>query len=282
MPLGVHLSMARGLKKTMEKALALGFSALQIFAKNPRSWRAGPFDTEGASFVRMHRKTMGIQYWAVHMAYLNNPCSQDPDLFDKTLASLQLEAWRSQSMGADALVIHPGNRKGSSVEEAILRVQKTIEMLLMFPEIQILVENTPGSGSQIGACFSELGKIVSPFPLERVGMCFDTCHAFARNYDLRTENNWQETLNQLFEAIHPQRLRLIHVNDSKYGLGSGRDGHTHPGQGYIGLEGFQAMMTAEQLQGIPMILETPGNPEMEGQANITLLKGLATQSEEQG
>jgi len=273
--LGIHLSIGQGLKRTMEEALDLDCNCVQIFSKNPRGWNAGKFDQGGADFVRENRKERGIDPWVVHATYLVNPCSPDEDLYSRSLSSLELEVGRAEAMGADFFVIHPGNTKGSSSQEAINRLQKSLDFLLgKFHAISFLVEGMAGRGSELGGDFLELSKIVSPFAPEKVGICLDTCHLFAAGFDIRTEEGWRSTLDKFFAHIDHQRLGLIHVNDSVYPLGAKKDRHTHLGKGEIGVEGFRAMVNRPELRNIPLILETPGEARKEGQNNLEFLRNL--------
>ncbi len=275
MRLGIHLSMGRGLKRTMEEAQELGCNTVQIFSKNPRSWKAGKFDQEGADLVYREKQDRDLRPWVVHATYLINPCSPDDDLYYRSREGLELEIGRAELMGADYYVLHPGNRKDSSPEQSIKRLQHNLAYLLeKFNSINLLVEGMAGRGSELGASFLELSKIVAPFSPTRVGICLDTCHLFAAGWDIRTDKGWRKTLDLFFSHIDYQRLQLIHVNDSVYPLGSRQDRHTHLGQGKIGREGFRAMINRPELREIPLILETPGSVREEGRKNLEFMRRL--------
>jgi len=273
--LGIHLSIGQGLQKTMEEALDLNCNTVQVFAKNPRSWKAGKFDQKGAAFIRQNKKDLGIDPWVVHATYLINPCSPDEDLYSRSISALELEVGRAEEMGAEFFVIHPGNSKKSSSQEAINRLHNTLNHLLEnFHAIRFLVEGMAGAGTELGADFLELSKIVSPFDPGKVGICLDTCHLFASGFDIRSENGWRKTLDQFFSHIDHQRLGLIHVNDSVHNLGENKDRHTHLGEGEIGRQGFEAMVKLPELRNIPFILETPGVARKEGKRNLDFLRSL--------
>lgn len=276
MRLGLHLSIGRGFKKTLQKATDLNCNALQIFSKNPRSWEVGPFDAEGAAYVKANKEAMGVAPWVVHVTYLINPATPDPILYEKSLQSLAIELKRSIALGAEYFVIHAGNRKGSSISAAIARLQKTIGLLTekFGDKIKLLVENSTGKGTELGAHFDELATIVRPFPTTSVGICFDTCHAFSAGYDMRDEKSWHNTSRRLFDAIDSERLSLLHVNDSLGELASCIDRHTHLGEGEIGLAGFRAIFSDDRMRALPCILETPGRPEVEGIKNLNYLRKM--------
>ncbi len=276
MRLGLHLSMSRGLKKTLQEALDLNCNTLQIFSKNPRSWRVSAFDEEGAAYVKANKGAMGVAPWVVHVTYLINPATPDPLLYEKSLQSLFVELERSLAMGADYFVIHAGNRKDSSVDSAIARLQKTLGLATerFGDQIKILLENSTGKGSELGADFAELAEIVKPFSPASVGICFDTCHAFAAGYDMRDEASWRNTGRRLFDTIDADRLALLHVNDSQGELGSRIDRHTHLGEGQIGPAGFRAIFSDKRMRALPCILETPGQPAVEGLKNLNFLRKM--------
>ncbi len=275
MRLGIHLSIGQGLQKTAQEALDLNCNTVQIFSKNPRSWKAGKFDEEGADFIRKNKNELGLEPWVVHVTYLVNPCSPEEEQFSRSLEALELEVARAEAMGAEYFVLHPGNRKKSSPQEAIGRLQKTLDHLVQqFHSICFLLEGMAGSGTELGSDFLELSKIVAPFSPDRVGICLDTCHLFAGGFDIRDERGWQRTLDRFFSHIDHKRLGLVHVNDSIHPLGSKKDRHTHLGEGEIGAEGFKAMLKRPELRNIPLILETPGEAQKEGKRNLDFLRGL--------
>ena len=277
MRLGLHLSIGKGFKNTLKETLALNCNAVQTFVKNPRGWQGGAFDEEGASYVKANKDKLGIRPWVVHGSYLVNPCSPDSSIYEKSLASLLLEMERAISLGADYFVMHTGNRKGNTPEEAVLLLQKTIDQLLarFSGRVKILLENSSGKGSEIGSSFLELALITAPFPVNLLGICLDTCHAFSAGYDLRDKDAWAKTKNLLFAELDTKRLTLLHVNDSVGELNSHVDRHAHLGEGEIGKDGFFAIFQDDQMASIPCILETPGDPKVEGIKNIKFLRKMA-------
>ncbi len=267
--------MGRGWQQTLDEAQELGCNTVQVFAKNPRSWKAGKFDQEGAELVCREKQLRELKPWVVHATYLINPCSPDDDLYYRSREGMELEIERAELMGAEYYVLHPGNRKDSTPEQSINRLRNNLAHLLeKFSSITLLVEGMAGQGSELGASFLELSKIVAPFSPARVGICLDTCHLFAAGWDIRNDEGWRRTLDRFLAHIDYQRLQLMHVNDSVFPLGSGQDRHTHLGEGEIGQEGFRAMINRPELRKIPFILETPGSARDEGRQNLDFMHGL--------
>lgn len=272
---GIHLSISGGFQKTLQLAEELQCTTLQVFVRNPRSWKAGTFDKEGAIFAKEQSPQKGINPWVVHVSYLINPCSPDKDIYEKSLHALEIEVSRAILLGAEFFVMHPGNHKNTTVPRSIWRLQKTLDYLMnKFPDIVFLLENTAGSGTSLGGSFNELAQAINMFPQENVCLCFDTCHALAGGYDIRSSHGWSTTLKEIDNEMDTKRLKLLHVNDSLAPLGSGIDRHTHLGEGHIGQSGFKAMLEEPLLRNLPMILETPGDPKVEGSRNLNFLRNL--------
>jgi deoxyribonuclease-4 len=216
--------------------------------------------------------------------YLLNPASPDEVLFERSVAALEQEVKRAGSLGIDRIVTHLGAHKGSGIEPGIARIVAALDRVIASETfstdkgVEILLENTAGTGTTMGASFSELGEIISALSdASRVGICLDTCHAFAAGYELRTCEGLAKTLKTLDREVGLGRLKVIHLNDSKYPLGSRHDRHAHIGHGEIGIEGFSLIVNHKELRDLPFILETP--KKFDGQAdadriNLDLVRSL--------
>ena len=262
--LGCHLSIAKGFSRAIDEAEALGNTALQVFTHSPSVWRMKPIEPDTASRFRARRTDSPIAYLVVHTMYLLNLASPDDDLHRRSFDALIEEVQRAGLLGADALVTHLGAHVGSGTEAGIGRIVAAFDRLVRSstwdeaPDVRLLLENTAGSGSTIGSSFDEIAAILASLcDASRLGVCLDTCHAFAAGYDLRTGDALDATLEDFDRAIGLDRLEMVHLNDSLYPLGARRDRHAHIGRGEIGSTGIGAVVRHPRLRDRPFLLETP-------------------------
>jgi len=270
MLLGCHLSIGKGFTGALTAAEDLGINTLQIFSHNASSWRMKPIPEEKATTFRSHLEASSIEFVVIHTMYLLNLASPDAELFEKSGAALEEEVARAGLLGIDYLVTHLGAHKGTGREAGIARIVEALDRLAQsrtfatYPHVSLLLEDTAGTGTTMGARFSALGTILrSVSDARRLGVCLDTCHAFAAGYELRTPEGLEETLAAFDREVGLPRLQLIHLNDSKYPLGSRRDRHAHIGRGEIGEQGFALVVNHPLLRELPFVLETP--KEIDGQ-----------------
>ncbi len=258
--IGAHVSTAGGSYKAFERGLEIGCTALQIFVKSPNQWRAKPIDP--ADIQKFH-EAHATNPWPVtaHAAYLINLASQKEDISEKSRAGLADELARCDLLGVSGLVFHPGARLGAGVEVGIEDVARNMDAVLAAsPDVRtkLLLENTAGQGSTIGVRFEELAGIIALLDEpDRVGVCLDTCHAFAAGYDLRTPAGYEAVLAEFDSVIGLERLLCVHLNDSKHPLGSHKDRHENIGDGEIGAECFAVIVNDDRLAAVPKLLETP-------------------------
>ncbi len=276
--LGAHMSVAGGLAAAFVRLERAGGEALQIFTRNQRQWRAAPVTAEEAASFRAAWHRAGGPPVAAHDSYLINLASDMPETVRKSGAALAGELDRCAALGIDFLVMHPGSHLGGGVKEGIGRFVYHLDAVLADSDsaVTVLLETTAGQGTNLGARFEELAAMIdrSRHP-QRLGVCFDTCHAFAAGYDIRTPATYHRTFAEFDRLLGLDRLRLFHLNDSLNGLGSRVDRHTHIGQGEIGLEAFRFLMNDPRFASRPMILETPkGDDLAEDIENLTLLRSL--------
>jgi len=284
MLLGCHLSIGKGFTGALVAAENLGINALQIFSHNASSWRMKEITSETAASFRQHFSESPVEYVVIHTMYLLNLASPDEALFERSIASLEEEIRRAGLLGIDQIVTHLGAHKGSGIDAGISRITTALDRVLSsdsvrrYPHVHVLLEDTAGAGTTMGTTFSELGAIIDGLSdASHIGICFDTCHAFAAGYELRTPDGLAETLEEFDREIGLDRLCLIHLNDSKFPLGSRRDRHNHIGAGEIGEEAFSLIVNHPASRDLPFILETPkeidGNPDAD-KINLALVRSL--------
>ena len=277
--LGSHLSVSGGVSKAIDGAIELRLGALQIFTKNASRWKQKPLDPKEVERFRERRAEWGPYIAGSHDSYLINMASPDDALWEKSCVAFIDELQRAEQLGLDFVVTHPGAHVGSGVEPAIERLVKGMHRVLEtveFGTTRILLENTAGQGTTLGRSFEELAAMLSGIDApDRLGICLDTCHLYAAGYDLRTRDDYDDTMAQLETVIGSDQLKLWHLNDSKGDLGSHLDRHENIGQGKIGETGFQCLMQDPRFFGIPKILETPKADDMDS-VNLATLWSLAS------
>lgn len=279
-PLGAHLSIAGGLHRAPERGRELGVTALQVFTKPPQRWAERTPSREETEAFRRAAAAAGIVFAAAHDSYLINLATADPLLHRRSVVAFRAELDRCLRLGLQGLVTHPGNATGGDPEAAIRRNASAIGGALEASpgETAVLLETTAGSGTALGSRFEELARLIEAIPgpvRDRVGICLDTAHVFAAGYDLRED--YDGVIDRFDRVLGLDRLRLIHVNDSKAPLGSRVDRHAHIGQGELGEAPFAALMRDARLRGVPRVLETPkgDDPAAADRRNLELLRRLA-------
>ena len=278
--LGVHVSIAGGIAKSVDRALDLGCDAFQIFSSNPRSWNSKPIaDTDGKNFVNRFKES-GLHLAIAHMPYLPNLASPDEDIHAKSVKALTTELKRCQILGIPYLVAHLGSHLGQGQARGLSLIGNALETALSSAEndVVLLLENGPGTKNSMGSTFEGIAAIIesSNAVSRRLGVCLDTCHLYASGYELRNSAGLETTLGQFESCIGLERLLLIHLNDSQGTLGSGLDRHEHIGLGEIGVQGFRTILSHPALKNLPMILETPVNISRSDKENIGIVRRLAS------
>lgn len=257
--LGAHKSISGGPYTAFKRGEECGCTAMQIFTKNQSQWRAKPLDSEAIDKFHEEAERTGIHVIA-HAAYLPNLASPVPGLHEKSFKAMVIEMRRCDELGIPNLVFHPGSHTTDTRQHGIDRVAESIDQLYKENDfdVALTIENTSGMGTNLGNSFEEIAEIIEKCGCrEKIAVCFDTCHAFSAGYDIRTEENYKKVWQKFDDAIGMEMLAAIHLNDSKFDLGEGKDRHEHIGKGYIGLDGFRNIMNDKILIQIPMVLETP-------------------------
>lgn len=263
--LGAHVSIQGGVQNAPERAASMGCECIQIFTRNQRQWASKPLQPEQIQGFKTGIQEFGIQAVLTHSIYLINLASPDPTLRSKSENAFLDEMDRCELLGISYLVFHPGSHRKTTEQEGINRLVDSLQNLLgqrPKQKVTLLIENTAGAGNILGANFEQIAEI-----RDRVGMagrlevCFDTAHAFAAGYDLRTSNAYFEILDQFDSHIGLEHLKAFHLNDSRSELDSRYDLHEHIGQGNIGLDTFRCIINDSRFSRLPMVLETPGEEE---------------------
>jgi deoxyribonuclease IV len=259
--LGAHLSIAGGHYKAVEAARRHGNESLQVFTKNANQWKARPLaEADIQAFVRAVRGS-GLRRLLAHGSYLINLASPDPLLYERSIQAFIDESERAEQLGIHYLVTHPGAHVGSGTALGSQRAAKALDAVHRATRgfgVQILLENTAGQGSCLGASPEELRQIIDlTHEPERLGICFDTCHAFAAGFALWPEKAYEETWNKWTEFIGVKQIQAFHLNDSLRPLASRLDRHAHIGRGCIGIGAFRLIVNDRRFRNHPMLIETP-------------------------
>ena len=276
MLLGVHVSIAGHIYDAVTRAEALGCTVMQIFSRDPRQWRKARISPEDALEFRRLRSEAGIERVFVHVPYLINLASPINILYNSSIRACIADIKAAEVLGAEFVVVHCGSHKKSGERFGIKRVAGALDRIVAKTadtQVQVLLENTAGSGSWLGYEFSHQRKILSKLAdSRRVSLCLDTCHAFAAGYDLSTAEGLDECLSEIESEVGLDKLKLVHLNDCKSGLGSKLDVHEHIGKGSIGRAGMRRIVTDRRLAKVPMILETPKDTDDADARNLATVK----------
>ncbi len=275
---GVHVSIAGSIVNAVDRAVAAGCDTFQIFSRNPRGWAfrdLAPPDVT-AFLQRLHASGIGPVY--DHMPYLPNLASPKEEIYEKSVMTLTAELRRCGELQIPYLVTHLGHHLGDGMDGGRRRVIDAVNQALLEVDnpVLLLLENTAGEKNGVGSTFEDLKAVLEGIKMqERVGICFDTCHAFAAGYDLRTPESIREVFSQLDEVVGLSRVHLIHLNDSKGDLGSGLDRHEHVGMGLIGEAGFRNLLATPLFRRLPLICETPVDARRDDVGNLRVVRELA-------
>lgn len=277
--LGAHMSIAGGVGNALLEGKKVDCDAIQIFTKSSRQWASKPYTKEEIEFFDINRKETGISRIIAHDSYLLNLGSPDSVLRARSVAAFIDELERCETLAVTNLVAHPGSHTGAGEAVGIKTIAKSLdEVHKACPgyNVKITLEITAGQGSNLGYRFQQIGDIMDATKeSERLRVCFDTEHAFAAGYDIRTKDGYEQTFSEFDDAIGIKLLAAFHLNDSKKEFNSRVDRHEHIGKGFIGVEAFRLLMNDRRFWGLPMCLETPKGPDLkEDRENLTLLRGL--------
>jgi deoxyribonuclease IV len=277
MRLGAHMSISGGLEKAVIRGQEVGCEAMQIFTKNSNQWKAKPLTAPEVTAFREACQAADIGPVIAHSAYLINLAAPDEALYEKSVQAFRDELQRCELLGIPYLVVHPGAHMGAGEEQGLKRIAAAIDRIHRdTPNLQaaITLEVTAGQGTVLAAKFEHFAAILEQVDEpERLGFCLDTCHLLAAGYDFRTRQGYDGMMETWEDLVGIERIRVIHLNDSKKDLGSRVDRHEHIGQGYIGTTGFEFLLNDRRLAALPMVLETPKDDNADVR-NLATLRSL--------
>jgi deoxyribonuclease-4 len=281
--IGAHVGVSDGYAEAVAYALEVGCECIQVFAKSPRMWAGPSVDLAAASAFAAERQEAGLSPCVTHAAYLINLGSNDPDLWEKSVLALTDEVLRAALLGATAVVVHMGTAPDGPqaaalrVADGVTRASGVAASALRADAPTVLLENSAGAGRSFGRSVTEIASAVAAVRaqgVEDVGVCIDTCHAFAAGIDLRDGGTWAAFADEFDGEIGLDRLRVIHANDCAGGLGEHRDRHAWIGEGSIGEAGFSAMFAEPRVSRAVAILEMPGEKPFKDRENVARLRRL--------
>lgn len=276
------MSIAGGYYKAVDAAATFAMDCVQIFTKNNNQWQAKPIGEKEREAFAAALKEREVSHPLSHSSYLINLAAPDETLWQKSIAAMVVELQRAQQLGIPYVVMHPGAYTTSSPAAGLARIAAALDEIhasLPQAQAQVLLENTAGQGSCLGCDFQHLATIINAVQQsDRLGVCIDTCHAFAAGYPLIEKKDYTQTFEELDRLVGLARIKAFHLNDSKKGLGSRVDRHEHIGRGTLGLEPFRHLLNDERFREIPMYLETPKEGDLDGEpwdaVNLRTLRSL--------
>jgi deoxyribonuclease IV len=283
--LGAHLPLGGGMVRAVERAHEIGAGAIQVFADNPTAWRRRTEPPAELPAFRARLEALDIGPVAVHAAYLVNLASPDDVFRERSVALLASELRAAATYGARFVNVHVGSHKQNGLDTGIERIGAGAARALAEvdggPDAALLVlENSAGAGGGIGVTIAELAAVVESIAAHgadagRVALCLDTAHLWGAGYDISDPAGIETLLDDLESNLGLERLVMIHLNDSKAGLGSRADRHEHVGAGSIGVAGLRHILTSPRLARVTYYLETPGMDEGYDAINIARAYAIA-------
>ncbi|HTZ17889.1 MAG TPA: deoxyribonuclease IV [Dissulfurispiraceae bacterium] len=275
--LGVHTSIAGGVHLALDRARELGCNTMQIFSHNPRQWAVADIPREIAARFIESKKACGISPVFVHSSYLINLAAADAVILAKSIELLKRELDLADALEADYVVVHTGSASGESASEGRRRAVEALRKISCDGSWNagILLENTAGERGDITSHIEDLAWIINEVNSQLIaGITFDTCHAFAAGYDIADGKALSGLIDKIDKLTGLDKVKLIHMNDAKKGLGSGVDRHWHIGEGEIGVRGLAGFVNHPAFRNVPLILETPKKSEEDDLRNLKVVRGF--------
>ena len=267
-PLGAHVSIAGGVSRALPRGSELDCDVLQIFVKNASQWRAKPLARDEIERFRTAHQESEIGSIVAHASYLINLATTDPDKLEKSRSAVIDELQRCDQLGVSGLVVHPGAHLGAGLDAGLEKIATSLRSIFdAYPDLRarVLLENTAGQGTLVGFELDHLARIIDKTDCEdRIGVCIDTCHAFAAGYAIHLSSGYERLVSEIDSLFDPREPSCFHLNDSRYPLESHRDRHANIGRGEIGIEAFARLLHDPRFAEVPMILETPIGDDGEG------------------
>jgi deoxyribonuclease IV len=261
MQFGGHVSTSGGINTAIDRAEAIGANAVQVFTQSPRMWRPTNHKPESIARFQERRAEAGVEAVVCHASYLINLGATDDTIYHRSVTALETTVDVADKIGAESVIFHVGSHLGRGLDAAMHQIVPAIEIACAERRDDgpwVLLENSAGHQGTIGVTIEELALVIDELGRpDRIGICLDTCHLFASGIDITQPEALDELLDEVDERIGLEKLRALHVNDSKMAFGSNRDRHANVGTGEIG-EGLAVMLGHPRLQHLPAIAETPG------------------------
>ena len=276
--LGLHVSISGSLDRAFDRAEEVGADTFQIFTRNPNQWKFKPIPDETIAAFKERRKESGVKRIVDHMPYLPNLASPVASTKKISRYSLDEEVKRCDSLGIDYLVVHLGSHLGKGTAVGVANIAEACNEAIAGSNgrTTILLENMAGQKNSIGARFEELAGILGRTKDDsRFGICLDTCHMFAAGFDLRTAEAVAQSMGLFNEVVGLERLKVVHLNDSKGKLGDHLDRHEYVGEGKIGRTGMRAFLRYLNTPDLPLIMEVPWSDERDLAGDLTMVRALA-------
>tara|TARA_B100000676_G_scaffold308442_1_gene369242 strand:+ start:5306 stop:6211 length:906 start_codon:yes stop_codon:yes gene_type:complete len=279
MKLGAHVSVSGGLSKSIDRALDIGAEAIQIFASSPRAWRFNHPKQKEVELFKSKTKESGIFPCYIHGSYLVNIGGSE-DQLQKSIDCLVNNMVTAGEIGAEGVIFHGGSHKGKGFEAVLDQAANCLLTVLeQSPDnVWLCIENSAGMGSHIGSSFQEIGQILNAVNHPNLKVCLDTEHCFAAGYNLAIPDELDQVMSEFEKEIGIDKLVAVHANDAKVELGSGVDRHENIGEGFIGISGFESIISNENLKNIPFFLEVPGfdgnGPDKENLDRLKTIRSL--------
>jgi deoxyribonuclease-4 len=273
----MHVSIAGTIDQANDRARELSIDTFQMFTRNPRGWKFKKLKAEEAESFRNKASSYNMNPIVSHMPYLPNLSSPKKLIYNKSVKSLTAELDRCSTLAIPYIVTHLGSHLGAGADLGLERIVGAINTALSESQsdVMLLLENTAGTKNSMGSSFEDIKRILKGVESrKRVGICLDTAHAYAAGYDLHSPRGVGETFSKFDSVLGLGQLKVIHLNDSQVGLGSGRDRHEHIGLGYIGDAGFRAILKHPAVQNLPLIMETPIDDRRDEAGNIRKVREL--------
>lgn len=267
---------SKGLGNAIREGKKIGCTAVQVFTSSPQTWHAPPITPDKVADFHKAQAETGITEVVTHDSYLINLSAPDPAMREKSILGLTNELNRSATYGIKYVVSHMGSHVGAGVESALEAVAESAKLVLdhSHEDVMLLMETTAGQGSALNSRFEELARLLELLKgHKRLGVCLDTCHIFVAGYDIRDEAPFTKTFSEFNRLIGFDRLKVVHCNDSKKGLGSKVDRHEHIGKGEIGPKAFELLVNDPRFDRIPILLETPESETMHAE-NVKVLQSM--------
>jgi len=277
MKIGAHVRSGGGVFNAIDHAQAMGAETIQIFSGAPQAWRRKNYTQAEVDTYNSKVAESGIEPAFIHGLYLINLASSNLEFLAKSYDALTQEMQAAHLLGAKGVIFHLGSHKGAGYDSCVDQVAGYVRKVLDATpdDTWLILENSAGMGGAVGSKFAELGRIIRDAGSPRVKICLDTQHTFAAGYDVKTRPGLDRAMEEFDREIGLERLAAVHANDSKCALGGGIDRHANIGEGHIGRDGFENLLSHPAFAEIPFLLEVPGFDNQGPDAqNVEILKSI--------